>query len=119
MGFVFDTYALIEIIKGNKNYLPYFNTRIIINNFIFAELCYILVRDGYPNVDKYLDRYEKFIVSLSPKLIKEAMKFRYKNKNKNLSIPDCVSYFMAKNLGINFLTGDRQFESLENVEFVK
>ncbi|MEX2016862.1 MAG: PIN domain-containing protein [Candidatus Pacearchaeota archaeon] len=119
MDFVFDTYALIEIIKGNKNYTSYLNSRIIINNFIFAELCYILVRDSYPNADKYLDKYEKFIVSINPKTIKEAMKFRYKNKNKNMSIPDCISYFQSKELDINFLTGDKQFENLENVQFVK
>ena len=59
MDFVFDTYAIIEIIKGNKNYMSYLNEGIIINSFIFAELCYILTRDGYPNSDKYLDRYEK------------------------------------------------------------
>ena len=119
MDFVFDTYAIIEIIQGNKNYLSYLNNKIIINDFIFAEICYILIRDNYPNSDKYLDRYEKFIAGINPKLIKEAMKFKYKNKSKNISIPDCISYFQSRELGIKFLTGDKQFENLENVEFVK
>ena len=119
MDFIFDTYALIEIIKGNKYYLPYLNSRIIINNFIFAEICYVLFRENYSNADNYLDKYEKFIVSLNPKTIKEAMKFRHKNKNKNLSIPDCVSYFQSRELNIKFLTGDKQFRNMENVEFVK
>ena len=119
MDFVFDTYAIIEIIKGNKNYLPYLDNRVIINNFIFAEICYVFIRDNYLNAGKYLGRYEKFIVNLTPKLIKEAMKFRYKNKGKNLSVPDCVSYFQARELGIKFLTGDNQFENLEGVEFIK
>ncbi len=119
MDFIFDTYAIMEIIQGNRNYMPYLENKIIINNFIFAEICYILTRDNYPDAGRYLDKYEKFIMSINPKLIKEAMKFRYKNKSKNMSIPDCVSYFQAKELGIKFLTGNKQFENLENVEFVK
>ena len=47
------------------------------------------------------------------------MKFRYNNKKKEMSMTDCISYFMAKELGIKFLTGDKEFENLENVEFAK
>jgi len=47
------------------------------------------------------------------------MEFRVQNIKKDTSITDCISYFMAKNLGIKFLTGDKEFENLENVEFVK
>ncbi|MBU2616386.1 MAG: PIN domain-containing protein [Nanoarchaeota archaeon] len=117
--FLFDTYALIEIIKGNKNYLPYINSKVILNTFIFSELCYVLIRDNYPNVDEYLIKYERFLVSMSPSLIREAMKFRYNNKKKKLSMTDCVSYIQAKELGVKFLTGDKEFEGMENVEFVK
>lgn len=117
--FIFDTYAISEIIKGNKNYLPYIDKKIIINNFIFAEVCYFLVREKYNNSDKYCDKYSKFIVSVKPSLIKEAMEFRYKNKGKNLSMADCISYLMSKDLGIKFLTGDKEFENLDNIEFVK
>jgi len=41
------------------------------------------------------------------------------NKNKNISITDCISYIQSKELGIKFLTGDNEFEYMENVEFVK
>lgn len=119
MDFLFDTYAIIEIINGNPNYSCYINERIIINNFIFAEFCYILIREKCPYIDKYLGHYSKYIISINPQIIEEAMKFRYKNKKKNLSIPDCISYIMAKNLGIKFLTGDKEFKDMENVEFVK
>ena len=34
------------------------------------------------------------------------MKFRVENKKKKLSMSDCVSYIMSKELGIKFLTGD-------------
>jgi len=47
------------------------------------------------------------------------MQFRIKNRHKNLSMTDCISYIMAKRLGIKFLTGGKEFKNLENVEFVK
>ena len=40
------------------------------------------------------------------------------NKRK-LSMTDCIGYMMAKQWGIKFLTGDKEFEDMENVEYVK
>ena len=117
--FVYDTYAIIEIIKGDEKYKDYLDKKIIINDFIFAELSYVLIREGYPDYDKYLKMYMKYVVHVSPELIKKAMKFRYENKEKRLSMADCISYFMAKEFEIRFLTGDKEFENMENVEFVK
>ncbi|MBS3079701.1 PIN domain-containing protein [Candidatus Pacearchaeota archaeon] len=117
--FVFDTYALVEIINGNRNYIKYLNDKIIINNFIFAELCYALEKMKYPDADVLTQAYSNFIYPIKPSIIKESMKFRYKNKSKNLSITDCVSFFMAKSLGIKFLTGDKEFENIGDVEFVR
>jgi len=118
-SFVYDTYAIIEIIRGNENYKDYLNKKIIINSFIFAEICYVLIRNKYPELDNYLERYKKYIVSINPGIIKKAMEFRYVHKNKKMSMVNCVSYFLAKELNIRFLTGDKEFENLENVEFVK
>jgi predicted nucleic acid-binding protein len=42
-----------------------------------------------------------------------------KKKEKELSIPDCIGFVIAKRLGAKFLTGDKAFEKKENVEFVK
>ena len=117
--FVYDTYALIEILKENPNYRPYLDSNIMINDFIFAEFCYVLFRDKDPKADKYIQEIESFIVHVSPTVIKNAMEFRFNWKDRKVSITDCMGYFMAKELGINFLTGDKEFEKLENVEFVK
>jgi len=117
--FLFDTYALVEIIKGNKNYLPYLDSKVIINDFIFAELCYFFEKKDIPNSEKYLKKYEDFLIDLDPGIIKNAMEFRYKNKKKKVSMTDCISYLQAKKLGIRFLTGDKEFKNMGNVEFVK
>lgn len=47
------------------------------------------------------------------------MEFRLKWKDRKVSMTDCISYFQASELGIKFLTGDKEFEDFENVEFVK
>ena len=118
--FVFDTYALLEIIAGNKNYEKYINSEIIINDFIFAELCYKIIREnGYEKASFYANEYSPFIKELDAKTIKEAMLFRAQHKNKNFSATDCISYIMALKLNIKFLTGDNQFENMGGVEFVK
>jgi hypothetical protein len=117
--YVFDTYALIEILRGNPNYTPFEDADWIINNFIFAELCYNLFRQKEPGAHTYCNNCAKFISSVKPEWIEEAMQFRLKWKDRKVSITDCVSYIMANKLGIKLLTGDKEFEGLENVEFVK
>lgn len=117
--YLFDTYALIEILNKNKNYEKYSLLNPIINDFIFAEFCYKLFRENIKNAKEYIQEIESSLIYANKKTICSAMEFRVKNKEKNLSMTDCISYLMAKNLGIRFLTGDKQFENLENVEFIK
>lgn len=117
--YVFDTYSLMEIIFGNENYLEFIEEDFIINEFIFAELCYNLIKIGHPKKEDYLKKYKEHIQNLNPNLINLAMEFRYKNKKKKLSMTDCISYIQSKELGIKFLTGDKEFENIDNVKFVK
>ena len=117
--FIYDTYALIEILNKNPNYEKYIDQDIIINDFIFAEFCYQLIIAKIENKEEYLDEVEQAIIEPSPQIMKKAMDFRYKHKKKKMSMTDCISYFQAKELGIKFLTGDKEFENFENVEFVK
>ncbi len=117
--FLFDTYAILDVINGNTNYQPYLNSGIIINDFIFAELCYKLLRENQSKANYYLEKYKDFISHTDSSVIKEAMFFRVKHKKKKLSMTDCISYIMAIRLGIKFLTGDKEFEKFESVEFVK
>lgn len=53
--------------------------------------------------------------------IKNAMKLRKKMKGKglNISYADALGYSIALELDIKFLTGDREFKDLGNVEYVK
>ena len=117
--YVFDTYALVEILNANPNYKPYVQTKMIINELIFAEFCYKLLRERVENAQEYINEVMPAIVRANADIIKEAMKWRAENKTKKLSMTDCISYTLAKRLGIKFLTGDKEFEHAEHVEFVK
>lgn len=116
--FFFDTYAFFEIIRGNPRYYIYLNSQIATTIFNLAELNYNLKKEKDKKiVDEYTDKFSKFIVNVSIEDIKTAMDF--KTIHRHLSIPDAVGYTVAKRLGVKFLTGDKDFENMENVEFVK
>lgn len=117
--FLFDTYAIMEIINKNSSYEKYLDDDIIINDFIFAELCYNLIKENHPKLKETLDKYAQHISHAEPETIKKAMEFRLRWRDRNVSISDCIGYIMAKDLGIRFLTGDKEFKDIEYVEFVK
>jgi len=116
----FDSYALIEIIKGNENYKRYLNETSITTKLNLMEIYYYLLREeNEQKAEFYYNFYLPSCVSVPDKVIKRAMKFKLKFKNKKLSYVDCIGYVFALELGLKFLTGDNKFRELTNVEFVK
>ena|SRR3989344_4963944 len=116
----FDTYAVIELIKGNPNYEKYLDYIPVINDFVLAELYYAILKDyGESKASNYLEIYSKVSIRISKEEIKSAMNFRRANSKKKMSLVDCIGYMHAKSMKIKFLTGDKEFQHLDNVEFVK
>ena len=116
----FDSYALIEIIKGNENYKKYLNETPITTRFNLMEIYYYLLREkDEQKAEFYYNSYLPSCISVSDKVIKKAMKLKLKLKDKKLSYADCIGYIFALELGLKFLTGDNEFKDLMNVEFVK
>ena len=117
--YFFDTYALIEIFNGNKNYERFLDSVIVTSKLNLFELFYIISRDVNNRLANFLlERYYKFAIDFGPETIENAAKFRLENKPK-FSMADCIGYKTAEFLGIKFLTGDDGFNGLSNVEFVK
>lgn len=119
-----DTYALIEILKGNPNYRSYSAEELYTTEFNLLELSYALVRDfGSRKVEEILEIVRSAVNVVSPSIhhyvLASEMRIREKKKGKKLSLIDCLGYVVAKSLGMKFLTGDREFKGMENVEFVK
>ncbi len=118
--FLADTYALIELLGGNKNYKPYLNHILITTKFNLMELYYHLICNYDEDIaDKYLRLYSEFTVPVSYSCIKNGMLFKLRHKKEKLSYVDCVGYALALELGVKFLTGDEKFEDKGDVEFVK
>ena len=116
--FFFDTYAFIEIIRGNPAYSNYKDCGAITTLFNIAELNYNLKKlFDKSTADHYTDLYSSFVVEIEISTVKEAMDFKL--QNKKMSMADCIGYTVAKKYGIKILTGDNDFRNLSNVEFVK
>lgn len=120
MKYFLDTYAIIEIIKKNKNYNKYEEEEIITSILNVGELYYSLLKEkGEKIADFWHESLKQTAIVPDIETVRKAMKFRFENKAKNFSFIDCVGYILAKERSLRFLTGDKAFEGFENVEFVK
>ena len=118
--YFFDTYAVIELVSGNSFYARFINEAPTITIFNLAEIYYSAINNlDESKAEKIYEKYSCCVVHVSDKILKEAMKFRKNNKKRNLSYTDCIGYVYATENDMIFLTGDKEFENLENVEFVK
>ena len=121
MGSYFlDTYALIEIVNGNINYKKFLLSKLFTSVFNLFELYFNLLKD-YPEeiAKKYFLQFKEVAIPIKDEYIFFASKFRLENKKKKFSYADSMGYAISKFNNLRFLTGDREFENLENVEFVK
>ncbi len=117
-AFFFDTYALFEIIKGNPKYEKYKGAAGMITIFNLAELNYGLKKEmNWEAAENITDKYAPLLVEVSVNDVREAMSLRI--RKKQLSIPGVVGYVIARKHKLRFLTGDKEFEKMLNVEFVK
>ena len=118
--FFWDSYAVIETIKGNSNFNPYLDDEVIITISNLTEIYFSALKDlGETTAEKIYQQYSPSVTEVPDTVIKKAMKFKLKNKDKNFSYTDCIGYIYATENDFIFLTGDKEFENLENVEFVK
>lgn len=118
--FFYDSYAVVELVKGNPAYFEYSDEAIRITIFNLAEIYWAVLNDFAEEIaDKVYEKFKKGIVEIDDETLKEAIKFRRLHRNKDLSYTDCIGYIYAKRHGLFFLTGDKEFENFDNVEFVK
>ena len=119
--YFYDTYAIIEFLKGSKKYQKYFKKDLgITTKLNLMELYYAYIEDeDYAN--EVYDAYSEIAVEISDDQIKKSMKVRsdLKNMKLNISYVDAIGYSISFDSGIKFLTGDKEFKNLPNVEFVK
>lgn len=119
-----DTYALIELLKGNPNYERYSQDYLIATEFNLLELTYALLREfGRAETAKIVksvrDSIEILPTEDSDYLDASEFRKTVNQTGKKLSLIDALGYSCSRKQRINFLTGDREFSSMENVEYIK
>lgn len=120
VNYFWDSYAIIELGKNNKNYLDYIEESVTITIFNLAELYWNFLNEfDEEEVNSLYEKYSKCVVVISDEILKKAIKFRKEYKKRKLSYTDCIGYIYAQENNMKFLTGDKEFENIENVEFVK
>lgn len=120
MRYFFDTYAIIEIIRENKNYEKYREEEIVTSVLNIGELVYFLLREhGREAALQWLERLKDIALQVDAETVMKSMEFRFVHKKKKLSFIDCVGYILAKENDMIFLTGDPGFEGIGNVELVE
>ena len=95
--YFFDSYAIIEILRHNPNYLKYIESNVVITIFNLIEICWSVYKDF--DEEKMNEEYNKFkdcVYDLNDSVIINALEFRVKYKNRDLSYSDFICYSYSK-----------------------
>lgn len=122
-SYYYDSYAIIEYLDRNQKYKKYFTEDSgILTSLNLMEVSYSLQKHfGFKSTVEYLDPFLPRLVGFDLSDIDKTMKLRLElaRKKKDISYADALGYYLAKKHKVRFLTGDRHFESLDNVEFIR
>ena len=117
--FFFDTYALIERQGGSSSYSRFSDAAVFTHQYNVYEFIAAVLRVA----DESRAREE--VRLMSPNLVEaetgdlyEAARFRKDHATKRVSYVDALGYVLARKHGMRFLTGDKAFKGIENVEYV-
>ncbi len=119
--FFADTYALIEFFRGNPNYQKYFSEHDFMTTRLnLLELYYAKLTEGpQDRAEEYFNSMLSKTIEIEDDILKKAAQFRFEHKKQNISYIDAIGYQIASTKKIRFLTGDKEFKELSNVEFVR
>ena len=118
--YFFDSYAVIEILRNNENYIKYASAIVFMTKLNLFEVYYAILRqDGRKEADSFLLQHASFAIDYDENVIAEAAQLKLLHKSRKISMADAIGYIVAKRFSMKFLTGDQQFKDLENVEYVK
>jgi predicted nucleic acid-binding protein len=119
--FFYDSYAIIEYLKGNKKYQKYFKEPIGVTTRLNLMEVYYSLLGNEEYAEEIYSSFLSVVIDLSDVDIRNAMKKRkeLKQQGQNISYADAIGYSISIERKIKFLTGDREFKDLPNVEFVK
>jgi hypothetical protein len=123
--YFYDSYAIIEYLNGNHKYRHYFEDADgVLTKLNLMEVYFrILGTNGTKAAKNVISTFSRYLIDFDIPAIEGSMKLRLELKNSkkrlDISCADALGYHLARQAGMKFLTGDRAFEALEDVEFVR
>ncbi|MDP2924992.1 MAG: PIN domain-containing protein [Nanoarchaeota archaeon] len=115
-----DTYALMEIYNGNPKFSDYLSSNSIITGETIAEFYGVLLKEhDIEEADFWYKKLKFLVKNVSFEILVKAIKFKFENRKKGVSFFDSVGYIYSIENNLIFVTGDKEFEGLKNVEFIK
>lgn len=119
--FFYDSYAVIEYLRDNPTFRPYFEDHTGVLTFLnILEIYYSVLNEaGKDRADIVLEMLFQLRIEPTKEIIKKVMTFRMENKKQDLSYADCLGYIIAQEQKILFLTGDSKFRDVKGVAFVR
>lgn len=110
-------------LSDNSNYRTYFEECDgFLTKLNLMEITYrTLELHGAQAASEVTNLFAKYTLDFDVSDIVSSMKLRLKLKKdgRNISYADALGYHLALKNKLKFLTGDREFEGLGNVEFIK
>ncbi len=121
--YFYDSYAVMAYLSDSPNYRAYFEENDgVLTKLNLTEICYRTIElHGEEAAAQVVELFAKYTIDFAPRDIVGAMKLRLtlKKDDRNISYADAVGYYLALKNKLKFLTGDKEFEGLYGVEFVK
>lgn len=123
MTWLLDSYAIIEMARGNPSYRTYQRDPAVTILPDLVEAYYILASNGRSDLARAcLEILSPILVPIPISSIPQAMEFRLKVRGatgQRFSYADALGYSLALWMGCGFLTGAHEFQGFPSVEFVR
>ena len=120
--YFYDGYAVIAYLSDNPNYRSFFEENDgYLTKLNLMEIYYRTIEvHGLEAASQVLKVFAKYVTDFSVTDVEGSMRLRLRLKKKgyNISYADALGYFLAVKFKIKFLTGDKSFKGLKEVEFV-
>ena len=121
--YFYDSYAVIAYLSDSPNYRAYFEENDgVLTKLNLIEICYRTIEiHGEEAAVQVVELFAKYTIDFAPRDIMGSMKLRstLKKDSRNISYSDALGYYLSQKNKLKFLTGDKEFEGLDGVEFVK
>ncbi len=115
-----DIYALVEIALANEKFSILLTDDILITDITMAEFYYVILQKyNQPTADFWYRKLSHYCSQVPLHMLIKAVIFRYENRKKGLSFFDCAGYIFARENKHVFVTGDKEFENMDGVLYLK